>query len=125
MRIVTRLLGLFSLLVALLVLAADLAAAGQGGDTEIMPLGALWFSLDSDSLNLVQVVIERYIWGPLWDPVLLAVLQWPAAPAFGILGALLMVLSFLRLPAAKDKAGDETPAKRAAAIAKSTTRPPS
>ena len=105
MRIVTRLFGLFFLLAALLVLAA-----GQGGDTEIMPLGALWFSLHSDSLNLIQVVIERYIWGPLWDPVLLAVLQWPAAPAFGLLGVGLMVLSFLRLPARKDKAGDEKPA---------------
>ena len=110
MRIVTRLFGLVFLLAALLVLAADLAAAGQVGDTEIMPLGALWFSLHSDSLNLIQVVIERYIWVPLWDPVLLAVLQWPAAPAFGILGVVLMGLSFLRLPARKDKAGDEKPA---------------
>lgn len=105
MRIVTRLFGLFFLLAALLVLAA-----GQGGDTEIMPLGALWFSLHSASLNLVQAVIERYIWVPLWDPVLLAVLQWPAAPAFGILGALLIGVSFLRLPARDDKADGEKPA---------------
>ena len=125
MRIVTRLFGLFFLLAALLVLAADLAAADQGSDSEIMPLGGLWYSLDPASLNLVQAVIERYIWEPLWDPLLLAVLQWPAAPAFGLLGLLLMALGFLRLPSAKDKAGDETPAKRAAAIAKSTTRPPS
>ena len=122
MRIVARLFGLFLLLVALLVLAADLAAAGQGSDSEIMPLGALWYSLDPASLNLVQAVIERYIWEPLWDPVLLAVLQWPAAPAFGLLGVLLMVLSFLRLPARKDKAGDEKPAKPAGGA---TTRPPS
>ncbi len=122
MRIVARLFGLFFLLAALLVLAADLAAAGQGSDTEIMPLGALWYSLNSASLNLVQAVIERYIWEPLWDPVLLAVLQWPAAPAFGLLGVVLMVLSFLRLPARKDKAGDDKSAKRAAGA---TTRPPS
>ncbi len=122
MRIVARLFGLFFLLVALLVLAADLAAAGQGGDTEIMPLGALWYSLNPASLNLVQAVIERYIWEPLWDPVLLAVLQWPAAPSFGLLGVLLMVLGFLRLPAWKVKAGDKKPAKRAAG---ESTRPPS
>ena len=122
MRIVARLFGLFFLLAALLVLAADLAAAGQGSDTEIMPLGALWYSLNSASLNLVQVVIERYIWEPLWDPVLLTVLQWPAAPAFGLLGVVLMVLSFLRRPARKDQAGDDKPAKRAA---DATTRPPS
>jgi ABC-type Fe3+ transport system permease subunit len=118
MRIVARLLGLFLLLVALLVLAAT----GQGSDSEIMPLGKLWYSLNPASLNLVQAVIERYIWEPLWDSVLLAVLQWPAAPAFGLLGVLLMVLSFLRLPARKDKAGDEKPAKPAAGA---TTRPPS
>jgi hypothetical protein len=122
MRIVARLFGLFFLLAALLVLAADLAAAGQGSDTEIMPLGALWYSLNSASLNLVQAVIERYIWEPLWDPVLLTVLQWPAAPAFGLLGVVLLALSFLRLPARKDKAGDDKPAKRAAGA---TTRPPS
>ena len=122
MRIVARLFGLFFLLAALLVVAADLAAAGQGSDTEIMPLGALWYSLNPASLNLVQAVIERYIWEPLWDPVLLAVLQWPAAPAFGLLGVVLMVLSFLRLPARKDKAGDDKPAERAAGA---TTRPPS
>ncbi len=118
MRIVARLFGLFFVLVALLVLAA----AGQGGDSEIMPLGALWYSLNPASLNLVQAVIERYIWDPLWDPVLLAVLQWPAAPAFGLLGVLLMVLGFLRLPAWKVKAGDKKPAKRAAG---ESTRPPS
>ena len=122
MRIVARLFGLFFLLAALLVLAADLAAAGRGSDSEIMPLGALWYSLNSASLNLVQAVIERYIWEPLWDPVLLAVLQWPAAPAFGLLGAVLMGLSFLRLPGRKDQTGDEKPAKRAA---DATTRPPS
>ena len=122
MRIVARLFGLFFLLAALLVVAADLAAAGQGSDTEIMSLGALWYSLNPASLNLVQAVIERYIWEPLWDPVLLAVLQWPAAPAFGLLGVVLMVLSFLRLPARKDKAGDDKPAERAAGA---TTRPPS
>ena len=122
MRIVARLFGLFFLLAALLVVAADLAAAGQGSDTEIMPLGALWYSLNPASLNLVQAVIERYIWEPLWDPVLLTVLQWPAAPAFGLLGVVLMVLSFLRLPARKDKAGDDKPAERAAGA---TTRPPS
>jgi hypothetical protein len=112
MRIVARLFGLFFLLAALLVLAADLAAAGQGSDTEIMPLGALWYSLNSASLNLVQAVIERYIWEPLWDPVLIAVLQWPAAPAFAILGVLLIGLSFVRLPARAEDAGDGKAAER-------------
>jgi hypothetical protein len=122
MRIAARLFGLFFLLAALLVLGADLAAAGEGNDTEMMPLGALWYALDPASLNLVQAVIERYIWEPLWDPVLLAVLQWPAAPTFGLLGVLLMVLGFVRLPARKDKADDGKPAKPAGGA---TTRPPS
>ena len=64
-------------------------------------LGGLWFALHPGSLNLIQAVIERYIWEPLWDPVLLAVLEWPAALVFGLLGTLLLLLGFLRLPGRK------------------------
>ncbi|MFC4351327.1 hypothetical protein ACFOW6_07215 [Fodinicurvata halophila] len=54
--------------------------------------GALWYSLDPGSLNLVQAVIERYLWPPLWDPALLEVLRLPAVPFFLGVGALCLLL---------------------------------
>jgi hypothetical protein len=98
MKTIRRLLGIFFVVVALVVLAADLLAAAKNADSRIMPLGQLWYTLDSGSLNLVQVIIERYIWEPLWDPVLAGFLQWPAAPVFGLLGIVLLVAPVVRLP---------------------------
>ena len=108
MRLAARLLGLFFLLavVVVLVLAGGLVPAGDGGDPKFMSLGALWYSLDPGSLNLIQAVIERYVWAPLWDPVLLAVLQWPAVPTFAVLGVLLMGVSFIRRRGREDAGGD-------------------
>ena len=119
MRMAARLLGLFFLIATLLVLGADLAAAGRGSDSEIMALGALWFAIDPASLNLVQAVIERYIWEPLWDPVLLAVLQWPAALVFGILGVALIGLGFLPLPPRADRTASESESERPAGTSRS------
>jgi len=119
MKTVARLLGLFFLVTALLVLGADLAAAGRGDDGQIMPLGALWYDLHPASLNLVQAVIERYVWEPLWDPVLLSVLRLPAALVFGVLGLLLIGLSFLRLPPRADKPADQSESERPAGASKS------
>ena len=38
---------------------------------------------------LAQVGLERHIWPPLWDPVLITVLRAPAWPFFAVLGLLL------------------------------------
>lgn len=57
--------------------------------------GALWYSLDPGSLNLVQAVIERYLWPPLWDPALLSILRLPAVPLFLGSGVLCLLLARL------------------------------
>ena len=110
MRIFTRLLGVAFLVAAALVLGVDLSAAGGGGGAGggLRPLGALWYDLDPGSLNLVQAVIERYIWEPLWDPLLITVLQWPAVAVFGVLGLALFAVGLV-LPAARteDSATEE------------------
>ncbi len=71
------------------------ALAGPGGILQ-RPLGELWFKLDVGSLNLVQAVVERYIWPPLWDPAIASVLQIPAAPFFAVPAAILVALCHLR-----------------------------
>lgn len=111
MRMAARVLGLLFLLAAVLALGADLAAPSDDGESSLMPLGALWYSLSPASLNLVQAVIERYVWEPLWDPVLITALQWPAAPTFGVLGGLLIGVSLLRRRARKNRESDAQPAQ--------------
>ncbi len=109
MRTVVRLLGLLFVLAALFVLGADLAAADAGEGRGLMPLGQLWYELHPGSLNLTQAVIERYVWAPLWDPAIIAVLQWPAALVFGVVGLVLIALGFVRRPARAAPAADEPP----------------
>src|SRR5258708_31546959 len=71
--------------VAWILLLLALIAAGHDGliylktgaysPTEI---GALWYTIDRGSLNLVQAVIERYIHPFLWQDVIFPLLVWPA-----------------------------------------------
>ena len=60
------------------VVAWELFARDPEKGFELRPAGEMWFLIDKDSLGLVQVVVERYIWPPLWDPVLFSLLQLPS-----------------------------------------------
>ncbi len=105
MRIVARIIG------GLLLLAAGLALAGVGGGGggALQPLGAFWYGLSPASLNLLQAVIERYVWEALWDPLLIGLLQWPAALVFGLSGAVVLAASFLRRPARGSRPRGDSP----------------
>ena len=77
-------------------------AAALGGPAGILtrPLGELWFRLHPGSLNLLQAVVERYIWPPLWDPAISSVLLSPATLVFAVLAvAFLLACYFKRLRA--------------------------
>ena len=89
------------LLLATLGVCADGLAGGESG---LRPLGAVWFDLSPGSLNLVQAVVERYLWAGLWDRVLFPVLAWPAALILGIPGLALVGLGFLFARKAPPKA---------------------
>ncbi len=123
MRIFARLLGILFLVLALVILAADLAAAARGeGAGELRPLGALWYAADPGSLNLVQAVIERYVWEPLWDPVLIGLLQVPGVYLFAGLGLILIALGFL--PARKPKTPPPPKSPKPPAKAPKKKQPP-
>ena len=64
----------------------------ETGDYRPLAAGAFWAGIDLPSLNLVQAVIERYIWPPLWDPALLTVLRLPLWLVLGAIGLILVVL---------------------------------
>lgn len=85
--------GLF-IAAALVALGFDLYRLSAGLGSGFSPLGQIWFDLHPGSLNLVQAVIERYIWEPLWEPGIATILQWPAFLDFLVPGALILALSY-------------------------------
>jgi hypothetical protein len=95
-------------LVACLLILAGTAVAGHEfftykatGTYELLPLGQVWFDVHRGSLNLIQAVIERYVWEPLWDPGIATVLQYPASISLGLVGLVLLLLCLPRRKARK------------------------
>ncbi len=64
---------------------------------ELRPAGQMWFLIDKDSLGLVQVVIERYLWPPLWDPALFSLLLLPSIVIPLVPALALLALCYLRV----------------------------
>jgi len=83
-----KIFGLLLFLVGVVILAADLTTYFDSGLIELTLIGDLWFEYSASTLNLLQAVLERYIWPPLWDPVVTTFLLWPASLVAIIIGAL-------------------------------------
>ena len=88
---ILRVLGIWSLLVAMVALTIDATTSLASGDQQwiMTPLGEHWFTLHAPSLNTSQAAIERYVHPFLWDPLILSLLQLPTWIVFGVLGLLL------------------------------------
>lgn len=67
-----------------LMLAVGLGVLGligfalASGLSPVQSVGYLWFALDTGSLNALQVILERYLWPPLWGYLALPFLMMPA-----------------------------------------------
>ena len=90
MRIVGCIFAWLFALATLAVAAWEFFARDPEKGFQLRPAGEMWFLLHKDSLGLFQVVVERYIWPPLWDPAITSLLQLPAiviplAPALPLL----------------------------------------
>jgi len=88
------------LLVALggLALLSDLHITGGGLDYRPEALGQVWHGWHAPSLNLVQAIVERYVLPQLWRHVLLPLLLIPAWLVAAGGGALLIALTYVRIP---------------------------
>ena len=62
----------------------------------LRPVGQMWYLIDKDSLGLFQVVVERYIWPPLWEHVFFNLLQLPSIVIPLVPALVLMALCVLR-----------------------------
>lgn len=89
-----RILGYVLLLAGVVALGAEILRSLEAGYWQSLPLGEVWYGLDRGSLNGIQVLLERYLWDYLWDPVLLTVLLLPAWAVLGVPG--LLILAFAR-----------------------------
>ncbi len=90
--IVGRLVGWVLVIIALLLGGGELVSSLQAGEWAPQLLGQLWFEFDSESLNLTQAIVQRYLLPVLWDPVIVTILLWPAWLVFIVPGLLLVLL---------------------------------
>ncbi len=84
------------MLAALAVTLWEILGRDPDKGFQLRPAGELWSRIDANSLGLVQVVLERYLWPPLWDPVLFSVLLLPAIVIPAVPGLALLVLCHTR-----------------------------
>ena len=80
--------GLF-LIVAFVAALYDGALSIAQERLVMTPLGQTWYTLHVESLNLAQVLLERYLWPPLWNPGVVTLLQWPTWMVFAGLAIIL------------------------------------
>ena len=94
--IIARILGWLFIAAALVVAATGLALWLQGQNFALVA-GQLWYQMDVGSLNLAQVIVQRYLHPALWDYVLLPLLQRPAYQAIPIAFAVPFAIGILLL----------------------------
>ena len=87
---ILRLLGLFSLALAVITAVLDVTRTIADSAPVITPLGTDWFNFSPSSLNLSQAIIQRYVHPVLWDPVFVKILLMPSWSVFAVLAALLL-----------------------------------
>lgn len=92
MRLIGCGLGWLLILAALAVAGWELLAPDAVAGYDLRPAGELWYRLAPSSLNLLQAIVERYIWPPLWDPAIVGILQLPALAVFAVPGILVLVV---------------------------------
>jgi len=77
-----RILTGLSLVIAFVAGLYDAVLSVQQERLVTTSLGQAWYNLHVASLNFFQVIVERYLWPPLWDPGVVTVLKWPAWMVF-------------------------------------------
>ena len=92
-RLACRILGWLLLAVVFMVAGAEAVDSLRAGEWQPMALGQLWYDLDRGSINLMQAVVQRHLHPAIWDPGVIAVLQWPAWLVAAIPALILLLLS--------------------------------
>jgi len=91
--IVGRILGWILIVFAIGMAGHEIIASLDVGHYERLAFGALWAKIDIGSLNLIQAVVQRYVWVWLWDGIIIKLLLMPAWAVLSVPG-ILLVLGF-------------------------------
>lgn len=99
MRLIVRLLSLIFVLCALAVLAASIFVLLNDADLTA-PAGQVWTELDTNSLQLSEAIVDRYVapvvfYPDLWPNVVIPMLLWPTWKALVVLLAGFTVIGLL------------------------------
>ena len=89
---VIRLVGVVFFAAGLIAFANDLWLWDGQNQFTMRSLGEWWFRISPGGINLTQAVIQRYIWPTLWDPLILNLLEEPAAAVLGLPGLAILFL---------------------------------
>lgn len=85
-----RVIGIGLVLIGALVLGRDIVTGLPGAGTlGFASLGELWGQASAASLNLVQAIVQRYLFPSLWNPFLVTLLLLPAWIVIGLPGLVL------------------------------------
>lgn len=95
MRRLGCIVGWLFALATLAVVAWEVLARDPEKGFQLRAAGEMWYRIDVGSLNLVQAVVERYLWPPLWDPVITSLLHLPAIVIPLVPALVLMALCYL------------------------------
>src|ERR1700745_3479314 len=90
--IVGRLIGWVFFLAGAAVLVRDLLVWFDTKTWAPIALGQLWYQLNRSSLNLVQAVIQRYVFPFLWDPIIVSILLCWAFAVLMVFGLLILAI---------------------------------
>ena len=93
-----RIIGLVLLTLALATVIWEGVDYLELGEWRLMPFGEAAFRLAPEWLNLMQAIIQRYVFAWLWDPVIQTFLLWPIWPVLGGLGLVLLAFRRKRRP---------------------------
>jgi hypothetical protein len=100
MLFLSRLIGVWFLLVAMIAAVLDgTKSLGGGGSWVATPMLDQWTSLSPSSLAAVKTAVETYVGPYFWNPVLTTVMHAPTWVVFGVLGIGFYWLGQKRRPA--------------------------
>ncbi len=100
MRFLLRVISMLALVVAVISGVVDAIKSVAASQIVITPLGADWYSLSPDTLNLTQAVVQRNVHPFIWDPIIQWILLQPTWAVFLVLSLLFYLIAWKRPRAA-------------------------
>lgn len=96
MRFLLRAISMIALVMAVIAGVIDAIKSVAASEVVISPLGAAWYGLSPDTLNLAQAVIQRNVHPYLWDPVVQWILLQPAWAVFLVISLFFYLIAWRR-----------------------------